>query len=87
MDPSDAPSLQRELSFEPSTALFATDQGLALSTAILLQARARNAKAVVLEIGAGQFLALRARAEEMGWAKVSVRPEWGEHERILIAEC
>ena len=87
VDPSDAPSLQRELSFEPSTALFATDQGLALSTAILLQARARNAKAVVLEIGAGQFPELKNRAEGLGWAKVSVREDWAGHDRILIAEC
>lgn len=85
VDPADAPTLQRELSFEPAQALFAGEKGLALSTAILHQAQARNARAVVLEIGAGQSAELTERARSFGWEQVLARPDWAGHDRILIA--
>ncbi len=86
VDPADAPSLQRELAFEPAFALFAEDRGLALSTAILQQSADRKARAVVLEIGAGQGPLLGERAVAMGWRSVAVRSDWAGHDRILIAE-
>lgn len=85
VDPADASTLQRELSFEPSQALFAEGRGLALSTGILHQAHARKARAVVLEIGAGQGAELIARAQSFGWKQVLARQDWAGHDRILIA--
>ncbi len=85
VDPADASTLQRELSFEPRQALFAEDQGLALSTQILRQAAARQARAVVLEIGAGQSVELIARAKAFGWKQAQARQDWAGHDRILIA--
>ena len=66
-------------------ALFAEDQGLALSTQLLSQARARRAPAVVLEIGAGQGRELIARAESMGWARVTCAQDFAGHDRVLMA--
>ncbi len=85
VDAADAPTLQRELSFEPVMALFAGDKGLALSTEILLQAKTRKAHAVVLEIGAGQSTELIERARKIGWTSVNSRQDWAGHDRILLA--
>ncbi|MBL0210596.1 MAG: peptide chain release factor N(5)-glutamine methyltransferase [Holophagaceae bacterium] len=86
VDPADASTLQRELSFEPAQALFAGDKGLALSTGILQQAKARGARAAVLEIGTGQGAELIERARGMGWTSAAVRQDWAGHDRVLIAE-
>ncbi|MBL0312606.1 MAG: peptide chain release factor N(5)-glutamine methyltransferase [Holophagaceae bacterium] len=85
VDPADASTLQRELSFEPQQALFADDQGLALSTRILRQAAEHRAHAVVLEIGAGQSAELIERAKAFGWKQARARQDWAGHDRILIA--
>ena len=85
VDPADEPGLQRELGFEPRMALFAEDHGLALSEAILRQAKARMAPAVVLEIGAEQGRELVARAENMGWARVTCSQDFAGHDRVLVA--
>ncbi|MDE3245337.1 MAG: peptide chain release factor N(5)-glutamine methyltransferase [Acidobacteriota bacterium] len=85
VDPADASTLQRELSFEPAQALFSEGQGLALSTEILRQAAERQARAVVLEIGAGQSAELMARAKAFGWKQAEARQDWAGHDRILIA--
>lgn len=85
VDPADASGLQRELSFEPAQALFADDEGLALSTRILHQSAVRSARAVVLEIGTGQAVKLIERAKTFGWKQVQVRQDWAGHDRILIA--
>jgi release factor glutamine methyltransferase len=86
VDPADASTLQRELSFEPAQALFAEGKGMALSSEILHQARVRHAHAVVLEIGAGQGEELIQRARSFGWKQVFTRQDWAGHDRILIAE-
>lgn len=85
VDLADAPTLQRELAFEPAQALFAGDKGLGLSTEILHQARVRGARAVVLEIGAGQGADLTQRARSIGWKQVLARQDWVGHDRILVA--
>lgn len=85
IDPSDQPTLQKELTFEPRWALFAEDRGLALSTELLKQAKARQAPAVVLEIGAGQGEELVARAHELGWPRVSCSQDFAGHDRVLMA--
>ena len=85
VDPADASTLQRELSFEPAQALFAGEKGFALSTGILHQAQARCARAVVLEIGAGQSVELIERARSFGWKQVLARQDWAGLDRILIA--
>ena len=85
VDPADGPTLQRELSFEPSSALFAPDRGLALSTELLRQAKARQASACLLEIGAGQGGELCRRALGFGWHKALVHKDLGDHDRVLIA--
>ncbi|WP_243288782.1 peptide chain release factor N(5)-glutamine methyltransferase [Geothrix terrae] len=85
VDPADEPSLQRELAFEPASALFAPDRGLALSTRLLEQARVRQASACLLEIGAGQGGELCRRAMGVGWPKAMVHQDLAGHDRILVA--
>lgn len=81
----DRPTLQRELAFEPQMALFSPDAGMEHPTRILAQARARGAKACVLEIGAGQGGELCRRALGHGWAKAMNHQDLAGHDRILIA--
>lgn len=85
VDPADQPSLQRELAFEPASALFAPDRGLALSEALLRQARMRQSPACLLEIGAGQGGELCRRAMGIGWHKAMVHQDFAGHDRLLIA--
>ena len=85
VDPADQPSLQPELAFEPPSALFAPDQGLALTTELLVQAWARQAPACLLEIGAGQGGELCRRALDIGWRKALIHQDFGAHDRILVA--
>ncbi len=85
VDPADRLGLQRELAFEPASALFAPDRGLALSAALLQQARERHAPACLLEIGAGQGGELCRRAMGIGWGKAMVHQDLAGHDRILVA--
>lgn len=85
VDPADQTSLQPELAFEPASALFAPDRGLALATELLAQARRRGAPACVLEIGAGQGEDLRRRALDQGWRRAGCHQDLAGHDRILIA--
>lgn len=85
VDPADLPNLQRELAFEPPSALFAPERGLALSTSLLLQAHRRKSPACLLEIGAGQGGELCRRAMGIGWRKAMVNQDLAGHDRILIA--
>jgi release factor glutamine methyltransferase len=85
VDPADQPTLQRELAFEPASALYAPERGLALSHALLAQARARRAPACLLEIGAGQGGELCRRALGIGWHKALIHQDLVGHDRILIA--
>jgi release factor glutamine methyltransferase len=85
VDPADLPGLQRELAFEPATALFAADRGLALSDALLVQAKARQAPACLLEIGAGQGGELCRRALGIGWGKAMIHQDFAGHDRLLVA--
>lgn len=85
VDPADRPGLQRELAFEPESALFAPDRGLQLSTDLLAQALARKAPACLLEIGAGQGGELCRRALGLGWRKSMVHQDMAGHDRVLIA--
>jgi len=85
VDPADQPTLQRELAFEPASALFAPDRGLALSETLLLQARERQAPACLLEIGAGQGGELCRRGMGIGWSKVMIHQDLAGHDRILVA--
>ena len=84
VDPADAPGLQRELAFEPASALFAPDRGLALSAELLAVARARQAPACLLEIGAGQGGELCRRALGAGWGKAMVHQDMAGHDRVLV---
>jgi release factor glutamine methyltransferase len=85
VDPADEPSLQRELAFEPRSALFAEDRGLALASKLLRQARHRSAPGCVLEIGAGQGAELEARARAAGWRSTAVHRDLCGHDRVLMA--
>lgn len=85
VDPADRQGLQRELTFEPASALFAEDRGLALASALLHQARRRSAPACVLEIGAGQGPELKARALAAGWRSSQVHQDLSGHDRVLMA--
>jgi len=85
VDPADQPTLQRELAFEPASALFAPDRGLALTEALLTQAHARKSPACLLEIGAGQGGELCRRAIGLGWSKALVHQDFAGHDRLLVA--
>jgi len=85
VDPADQPTLQRELAFEPASALFAPDRGLALSEALLAQAKRRESPACLLEIGAGQGGELCRRAMGIGWRKAMIHQDLAGHDRILVA--
>ena len=85
VDPADQPGLQRELAFEPAGALFAPDRGLALSVALLLQAKDRQAPACLLEIGSGQGGELCRKAIGLGWPKAMIHQDFMGHDRILVA--
>lgn len=85
VDLADLEGLQRELAFEPASALFAPERGLALSTALLSQAKAGQAPACLLEIGAGQGGELCRRAMALGWDKAMVHQDFAGHDRILVA--
>ena len=85
VDPADQPGLQPELAFEPASALFAADRGLALSTELLSQARIRQAPDCLLEIGAGQGGDLCRRALGQGWHKAMVHQDFAGHDRLLVA--
>ena len=85
VDPADQATLQRELAFEPASALFAPDRGLALSESLLRQARQRQAPACLLEIGAGQGGELCRRGMGIGWSKVMIHQDLAGHDRILVA--
>lgn len=85
VDPADEPTLQRELAFEPRSALFAPDRGLALSAELLVQARAQGAPACLLEIGAGQGGELCRRAIGAGWGKAMIHQDFAKHDRVLVA--
>lgn len=87
VDPADAPSLQRELAFEPQMALFSPGAGLDLNRALIRQARVRNACGIVLELGAGQGAELAACAEAEGWRQARIVQDWAGHDRVLVAEA
>ena len=84
VDPADAPTLQRELAFEPRSALFADDRGLALASRLLHQAWRRQAPGCVLEIGAGQGDTLQGRARAAGWRRTQVHQDLAGHDRVLM---
>ncbi|MBK8727204.1 MAG: peptide chain release factor N(5)-glutamine methyltransferase [Holophagaceae bacterium] len=86
VDPADGLGLQVELRFEPALALFAEDRGLALSTRLLAEAFRREARACVLEIGAGQGAELMARAKGYGWRKAEVSRDLAGHDRVLVVQ-
>lgn len=85
VDPAAEPELQRELRFEPRTALFSEDRGMALGTEILRQARRRNAPAVVMEIGDRQGPEMKERALAQGWKRVLVHQDMAGFDRVLMA--
>lgn len=87
VDPADAAGLQRELDFEPASALFAADHGLALNKQLLRDARTRGACGIVLELGTGQGDELAAFAIACGWQTPRVVKDWHGHDRVLVAEA
>ena len=87
VDPADAPTLQRELAFEPEMALFSPGHGLDLNKALIRDARLRGACGIVLELGARQGAELAAFAHENDWKAVRVVRDWHGHDRVLVAEA
>lgn len=85
VDPADQPTLQRELRYEPAEALFAADRGLAITSALLKQAKHRAARGCVIEIGSGQGAELSQRARKLGWQRVAIHQDRAGHDRVLLA--
>ncbi len=82
-----APALEAELAFEPAVAMLAPDGGIGLSTALLEQARRRQAWACIVEIGAGQGNRLRQRALDQGWTTVTILQDARGHDRVIVARA
>jgi release factor glutamine methyltransferase len=87
VDLEDEATLQRELFFEPRSALFASDHGMEVITNLIKQSFERNAKGLVVEIGSGQGDELKSRAMRMGWQTVDIRQDTAKHDRVMIARC
>jgi len=85
VDLEDEATLQRELFFEPRSALFASDHGMEVVTRLIKQSIERNARGLVVEIGSGQGNQLKLRATSMGWQTVDIRQDTAKHDRVLIA--
>ncbi len=85
VDPADEPTLQRELAFEPRSALFAGDRGLALARHSWARPTPAWRPACVLEIGSGQGEELQARAKAAGWRNCLVHKDLAGHDRVLMA--
>lgn len=82
-----ASDLTEAFAFEPSIAMVAPDGGIGLSTALLQQARARGARACVIEIGAGQGRRLVDRAQDQGWKRVEVLQDARGQDRAIIVQA
>jgi release factor glutamine methyltransferase len=80
-----APGLEVEFSFEPAIAMLASDGGIGLSKALLEEAKERQARACIVEIGAGQGRLLRQRALDQGWSEVSVVQDARRQDRVIVA--
>jgi release factor glutamine methyltransferase len=85
IDPADRQGLQRELKCEPPEALFAEGGGTGLIKMLLLQAHARQAKCLALEIGSGQGAELAAYASNIGWQNIEIKQDMSKHDRVLTA--
>jgi release factor glutamine methyltransferase len=83
----DADSLQPELSYEPASALFAGNDGLAVIRCLLSQARPLLTRhgALLIEIGFGQAEAVRALAEAAGFTRVEIVDDYAGIPRVLVA--
>ncbi|MCL1892816.1 MAG: peptide chain release factor N(5)-glutamine methyltransferase [Holophagaceae bacterium] len=80
-----AGELQREIAFEPRTALFAGDMGMELINKLLIQGFQRNAKGIILEIGSEQGEELKSRAKQIGWQNVEIKKDIAGHDRVIVA--
>jgi release factor glutamine methyltransferase len=85
VDFADAHSLQRELTFEPRSALFAPGAGMDVASSLLKQCLERGAKGAVVEIGSGQGGEMKSRVLEMGWKSVVIKQDMAKHDRVLVA--
>jgi len=85
VDFADAPSLQRELTFEPKSALFSPGAGIDIAARLLKQCLERGAKGAVIEIGSGQGAEMKSLALDMGWKNVEIKQDMAKHDRVLIA--
>ena len=83
---SDAPLLQPEVvRFEPDTALFADEDGMAVLRALCETAGARLAPDgfLIVEFGAGQDSALRVMAQALGW-RIEIAPDLAGIPRVAV---
>ena len=83
---SDAPLLQPEVvRFEPDTALFADEDGMAVLRALCETAGARLAPDgfLIVEFGAGQDSALRVMAQALGWS-IEIAPDLAGIPRVAV---
>jgi release factor glutamine methyltransferase len=78
-----APEILRH---EPAEALFASDDGLALSLALLAQAADRATGLVAVEVGAGQADRVAAHARARGFAAVRCVRDLAGIDRVIVAE-
>ena len=84
---SDLPASVRD--WEPATALFAADGGMARYDVLLAESPRvlEPDGVVVLEVDARRAGETAARAERLGWRDVRVQRDLSGRERVLVARC
>ncbi len=82
---SDRPSLSREVGFDPETALFADEEGMADIRRFIREAAAycREHAWIGLEIGVAQAAPLRADLEQAGFGEIKAHRDFADIERFL----
>ncbi len=83
----DAATLQPELCYEPSQALFAGNDGLGVIRRLLAEAPPLLARGgwLLVEIGCGQADTARQLAEATGFAEIEIREDYAGIPRLLAA--
>jgi len=84
---SSAASLQPELAYEPTRALFAGADGMATIRRLIAEAPEclRRGGSLLVEIGQGQADAVRALAAASGFFRVDIRDDYAAIPRLLVA--
>lgn len=83
VDPIHVPDMAGDLAYEPEMALVSPGSGTSLNVQVLRQARAKGARACLLEHGPGQGATLLEHARGAGWGHAHIVPDHLGHDHLL----